>query len=91
MERKVAVGGSLGGYVDARVVRMVLIWAHGAAQGAWKDSTRSVDGEAEERIELKFSSLLTSVSSLMVAGMKGSRDRIGLGKGARNDLKSGAV
>lgn len=45
------------------------IWAQGAAQGAWKERTRSVDGGVELRADLNWASDLISVSSAISEGV----------------------
>ena len=46
-DMKDRVGGFVGGKVAARVERMEAIWAHGAAQGVWKEIAKSVVGDTE--------------------------------------------
>lgn len=55
------------GYDEARVSRTVAIWAHGAAQGVWKESIRRVDEGREETCELKSASVVISETVDMVA------------------------
>ena len=57
------------GYVEASVVSMVFIWAHGAAHGAWKYSTSRELGDADDVMLLNASSEVTSCSDAMLVAV----------------------